>query len=255
VERFLKNPKHPVLGEVKYFTAWNEPNIQNVDPKTGEHVQPTWNKPKQAGKYWRVLDGLCAPKVGNCYVAAGDFLDASMPNAYSPNGKGNAGSKYFQEYYGKEGMGHPTTAYRWAWHAYEDGEATYKRFRGRPKHWWTRFHNFLKAVNRVTEHAVHPHPDIWLTEQGVLFEVNSTRASLSAGKTNNEGPGKEIIKAYVDHGTSQLTRQSKQITRFYYYSSRGAPAFDSGLLEAEGSPRGKAVNAPRGIYNVYKLKP
>jgi hypothetical protein len=64
-------------------------------------------------------------------VAAGDFLDAEMPNA---NDLKRSGGKYFHEYY--VGMGHPITAHRWAWHAYADGERVWAAYHNRnPGEW------------------------------------------------------------------------------------------------------------------------
>jgi hypothetical protein len=69
------------------------------------------------------------------------------------------------------------------------------------------------------------------------------------------------MNAYVKH-RGQLTNQP-QITRFFYYSMRGAPGFDSGLLEAaelppelpKGFQKPKTgVSQPREIYRLYKQK-
>jgi hypothetical protein len=69
------------------------------------------------------------------------------------------------------------------------------------------------------------------------------------------------MKAYVDHGKTQLTAKSTQITRFFYYSSRGDRGFDSGLLEAMSLPVGaekkrklRTPSTPREIYKYYKEK-
>lgn len=242
VDKFLAAP---VLNEVKNFTALNEPN------RTGT---PTAKKGKLAGEYWQALDGLCNPKLNKCYVAAGDFLDSNMANAFNPTLKGkkpNPAYNYFQEYL--KGMNHPTTGYRWAWHAYTDGENTYRDFRGgSPKRWWARFHKFQEAINWVAKNAKYQPPEIWLTEQGVVYERGG--GNTFVGKTHNAAPGDEVLNAYVNHGTSQLTRQTKQITRFYYYETRGAKGFDSGLLEAEPPLRGKTASSTRSIYGIYKKK-
>jgi YD repeat-containing protein len=242
VERFLNNPKHPILGQVKNFTPWNEPN---------HATQPTATKAERAGEYWRALTGLCQPKA-QCFVAAGDFSDVEMPVANSPS---TASGKYFAAYV--RGMGHPLTAGRWAWHAYKDGAKTQSNgLKGHPREWWKRFRNFLAAVNKSSKRAPHPFPAIWLSEQGVQFAVNnkSEEPFLRSGAAEN------IMNAYVSHGRTQLTRQSEhqQIQRFYYYSTRGEPKFDSGLLEAEFLPpkqeRRHPQSQPRTIYNIYKRK-
>jgi YD repeat-containing protein len=259
VEDFLKRP---VLNAVKHFTAWNEPNNEGLNPlNKSEHVEPTWNEPDLAGRYWRVLDYRCEPKVSNCQVAAGDFLDSSMRNAYNKEVyvrkdkkyESNKGYQYFQSYL--HGMGHPPTAYRWSWHAYQDGKENQEgKLRGHPKHWWPYFHNFLKAVSRATEKGKHK-PDIWLSEQGVIYSFGTNDVKKAA---QSQGVADETMNSFVNRGGYQLTRQSGQITKFYYYSMRGARenegSFDSGLLEAAGSPYKKPVSSPRSIYPIYARK-
>jgi YD repeat-containing protein len=224
------------LKEVKYFTAWNEPNNSQIagEPKAFE-----------AGRYWRVLDGLCAPSKHNCQVAAGEFVDFEMADANDPASKGG---KYFTQYY--EGMGHPTTAYRWAWHAYRDGEDTYK-LRGTPSKWWKRFKNFHNAINKITKNSHKP--DIWLTEQGVIYSAKGH----ATGALKNGNIGSSILKAYVEDGESQLTRQSHQIMRFFYYQMRGtslaSKLWDSGLLCPLSQPHCSA-NSPRKSYYIYQKK-
>lgn len=225
------------LKEVNYFTAWNEPNNTKI---AGEPSAPL------AGRYWRVLDGLCSAKrPTKCQVAAGEFIDYSMPDANDKNM--SKGGRYFEEYY--LAMGHPPTAYRWAWHAYGDGEATYK-LRASPEKWWTRFKNFRNAINRVTK-GTHK-SDIWLTEQGVLYTQNGEpKATLK-----NAGMANSIMHAYVEDGANQLTRQSRQIQRFFYYQMRGEPpkkgvkTWDSSLL----LPTGALPPHTRSIYGIYHAK-
>jgi YD repeat-containing protein len=224
------------LKEVKYFTAWNEPNNNKI---AGEP------KGQLAGEYWRIFDGLCAPSKHNCEVAAGEFIDSAMPDANDAKSKGGL---YFAEYY--KGMGHPTTAYRWAWHAYSDGESAYA-LHATPEKWWTRFKNFHNAIDRITKQSHKP--DIWLTEQGVIF--NALGHTQPTHK--NGGIATAIMHAYVEDGTHQLTRQSKQIMRFFYYQVRGtsvaAKIWDSGLLCPLSEPKCPA-NFPRKIYSIYKNK-
>jgi hypothetical protein len=164
-----------------------------------------------------------------------------MPDA---NDEGSVGGKYFAEYF--NGMGHPTTAYRWAWHSYSDGEETYE-LAGSPSKWWKRFHNFHNAIDRVTK-TTHK-PDIWLTEQGAIYSALDKKD----GPFHNGHVATEIMHAYVEDGINQLTRQSKQITRFFYYQMRGTPLgagnWDSGLLYPTGSPP-----RPRPMYYIYEKK-
>lgn len=54
--------------------------------------------------------------------------------------------------------------------------------------------------------------------------------------------------------------EKTQISRFFYYSTRGAPGFDSGLLEPATVPAGAKPkrkirpNHPRSIYGIYAKK-
>jgi len=166
-------------------------------------------------------------------------------------------------------MGKAPKAYRWSWHSYQEAEDTFRKlkYRNHPKEWWKPFHLFEKAVDRVMEHAKYKYPNIWLSEQGV--EYNRSKefehySELPAAWTHR-GASVYIMRALVEHGSQQLTRQlnpvlkaGSQVARFFYYSSRGAPGFDSGLLEAEKLPVSKTskkelrhkygVNHPRAIY-------
>lgn len=110
-----------------------------------------------------------------------------------------------------------------------------------PSKWWNSFKNFVQAINRTTG-AMHKLPEIWLTEQGVLYEEGSKEKPAGG----NGNIAQDTMRAYVEDGEHQLTRESKQINRFFYYEMRGAHVFDSGLLSLAGSPR--------AIYGIYKKK-
>ena len=248
VEKFLTTGD---LAEVKQYTAWNEPNNTAPSKSNGaERAEPTWDHAEWAGEYWRRLQALCEKH--GCRVAAGDFIDGSMPNAdkyeyYNPETKKNEVT-YFWKYV--RGMGHPETAAIWAWHAYHDGKETQKEYKGHPNKWWPRFHSFVKAINRVGK--ANYKPDIWLTEQGVVYAYGKSEVQ-PAGR--HQGIADAIMAAYVHDGRHQLTLQNGQIMRFYYYDMRGARnnagAQDSGLLEAQEKPYGKEPSTPRSIYGIY----
>jgi YD repeat-containing protein len=282
VERFLKPiPAHAELAEVRYFTALNEPNNrQEVGTTDHTHAKPTWDYTGEAypggpsgarvaGEYWRALHDLCngatrkAEKRPECYVAAGDFLDANMVDAWKEklsNKSANHEFTYFHEYI--RGMGSIEKAYRWAWHAYEEGEKTLSPTqKHNPGKWWASFKYFQKAVDwamRNDKCVTCRKPNIWLTEQGVVFFKNELESQYEVWHV--PAKAEQVLNAYVKHGKSQLTRVSSQISRFFYYSMRGAPGFDSGLLEAAELPpkaterRSKraAPSTPREIYRIYK---
>lgn len=129
-------------------------------------------------------------------------------------------------------MGHAQTAAFWAWHAYNDGQQAGGRLWAHPNEWWARFKQYMAAVIKATRN--HPYtgpPRIWLTEQGVIFNENGklTRAD------HNPTVARQIMRAYVNDGEHQLTRQSMsqaKIARFYYYQMRGEPD-QGGEVEVE----------------------
>ena len=196
-------------------------------------------------------------------MAAGDFLDADMPDALHKkrNGVVSKGAKYFQEY--TEGMGAVQKSYRWAWHAYEEGAETAGHgMVNRPKSWWRAFKLFKEAIAKKTHSSPCVPcrtPNVWLDEQGVVFFNKGVEENV----WHESKLAEEVMRAYVQHGSGQLTRQP-QVTRFFYYSTRGAQAFDSGLLEApqaelsakekKARPMRPAENTPREIYRIYKEK-
>jgi hypothetical protein len=222
---------YPVLKEINRFTAWNEPN---------NPVQPTaaTSHAEEAGEYWREFDELCKPEKYKCRVAAGDFLDSNMINAKNAR---SIGGEYIRNYI--KGMNH--RAAQWAWHAYSDGRQTVTKYLGKPSEWWGRFKLFREEIDKASK----AHPDIWLSEQGVVF---SNKGEWQPA--HNDDNGLKIMHAFVaerNHPADQLTRVSRQIVSFFYYQVRGEVKStknqDSGLLDPEHSK-------PRRIYYVYREK-
>jgi YD repeat-containing protein len=281
VERFLKPRKHPTLGEVHNFEALNEPNLRGMAPNGTEHVKPTWSRTQKehpayasgpggarlAGEYWRALNGLCSTEVRKaegkpeCFVAAGDFLDTEMPEAKH--------SVYFSEY--KGGMGKTKGAWRWGWHAYRDGEVTQiepiltkEGEKNQLSRWWGRFKSYQAAVDEFMHKAKYKEPDIWLTEQGVVFfrKAAETQAKPWRNKRIAEGIMNAYVKAERQLTTAHASGRKIQIRAFFYYALLGAPKFDSGLLEAETLPSGEGIfkrpflapKEPRENFRIYKQK-
>jgi YD repeat-containing protein len=256
VKQFLEET---TLKEVIYFTPWNEPNF----PAPGKPAA------KEAGRYWRELDYLCNPQgplKRSCQVAAGEFADTPMPDA---NDEQSVGGRYFHEY--KLGMGHPRTAFRWAWHSYSDGQETAGRKLGKPGSWWQRFKHFMEAIDKATP----VNHEVWLTEQGVIYNEQGTfRRPLLHGRGDGGTAAKRIIRAYVEDGRYGLTHQGTKLShikRFFYYEMRGEPDqqgepevapnvrrkfWDSGLLFPPGTYPGNnsEPTTPRHIYYIYKQK-
>jgi hypothetical protein len=114
---------------------------------------------------------------------------------------------------------------------------------------------YVKAVDREAEHSKYTAPNIWLSEQGVVFFIEKHPKAAWI----HDGVGPEILNAYVEHGATQLTRANGQINRFFYCESRGDPGFDSGLPEPEEYPasvkhRKPTPDRPRHIYRIYAKK-
>jgi YD repeat-containing protein len=253
MKAFFERPK---LAEVKSFMAWNEPNHPDQPTDTTGTLEKRGGA-YHAGQFWRVLDDICVTRKPECSVAAGEFSDLYMANAEH--------SKYFWEYV--EGTGRPTTLNRWAWHSYKDGVTTQKaELSHSPQKWWGRFKHFRNAIDHAMKNSTCVkcrRPNIWLTEQGVTFFEHGVAKSVTTKRKGHpeklwEHPtiAENIMRAYVA-SKNHLSRQ-EQVTRFFYYSLRGAPGFDSGLLEATELPEGRklkrAVSAPREIYRIYQQK-
>jgi len=274
VAKFLKpSAKHAILAEVTNFAALNEPDNAKTN-EASEHIKPTYSEKltseqekrgekssgaELAGQYWRALSYLCskavreAEKKKPCAVSAGEFLDEYMRDPYNAKGKNN-GYAYLKAYV--HGMGHPLTATRWAWHAYRDGANVITLDHGgSPKQWWSAFHYYEKAIDEIEKYGIDTKPNILLTEQGVefFFANKENESKVWANRAAAEGD----MNAYVK-SPNQLTDQGHQISKFFYYSMRGAPNFDSGLLEAEQLPEGfkgeLPTNAERPIYRIFKQK-
>jgi YD repeat-containing protein len=265
------------------YTAWNEPdNPGFVVGSTTEHVEPTVEDPTLAGEYWNKLSYLCRhPEGYDCNVAAGDFLDAGLPDVWykkvrkgKKKGKPNPYYKWFGEYL--KGMGEPHKASFWAWHPYEDGRDTWKEFDNERQHqWWSRFKYFAKRVEDL-----NPNADIWITEAGAVLKEPGTRYSEAIEKkkalernAKGEADAVEIANAYVGDGRYQLTNIYAKTTMFLYYQMRAHgktrelkpgesedfEEWDSGLLEDEPAKGEetyfrKPVSAPRPVYGVYYKK-
>ena len=249
------------FGElIKSYTAWDEPDNEGKVPNDeGEYVEPTWKEPKVAGEYWAVLNEFC-DKLSKyaCKVAAGDFLDARLPNVFNEYLKNKKTHKselnphwvWMQHYLA--GMEHPRTTAYWAWHAYEDDELTETPWHlSHPEEDWKFFHKFEAMVKFYT-----PKANIWLTEQGVVY-TEPGRVNL-AGRSG-ENTADAMMRFFVHRKKLQLTRQSGMIKYFYYYEMLGEQkAFDSGLLEAPAVAgktfRKRPELSPRGIFPIYERR-
>jgi hypothetical protein len=120
------------------------------------------------------------------------------------------------------------------------------------------------------------HPNVWLTEQGVVFFEGNVAKKVKITHRTKTHPAKEVaiwsskklaegvMNAYVKyqdvwHRAVALTHRG-QVALFLYYSTLGEPSkFDSGLLETrEALPEKRKPKAgplqPREIYRIYRQK-
>jgi hypothetical protein len=155
-----------------------------------EHIAPPIVSIRQDGGN----RDICVTR--KCYVAAGDFLDTELRDAYDRyyQGKETRVYKWLHEYL--RGMKHPQTAAAWAWHAYSDGaDTTTKYHNGSPHEWWKRFLKFRERVRVVSKNGPNHHADIWLTEQGVVY----SQKGIPTPAGESEGIADDIMNAYVNH--------------------------------------------------------
>jgi uncharacterized phage-associated protein len=126
----------------------------------------------------------------------------------------------------------------------------------------TRAMNTFSSTSKAwARHRRHT-PNIWLSEQGGEYFLQEEPHEA----WKHAGAAPDIMRAFVEHGSQRLTRQlnpvtkKTQISRFFYYSTRGAPGFDSGLLEPATLPKRVVPkhplrpSHPRSIYGIYAKK-
>ncbi|MCP9492060.1 MAG: hypothetical protein MSC31_19615, partial [Solirubrobacteraceae bacterium MAG38_C4-C5] len=228
----------PVLGQVKEFTAWNEPNNSYFQP-TDENPDEDDRKVSiqdatfdnsdavKAGTYWYDFWTLCQDEpVGyNCTVAAGDFLDSEMGDVADDS---TLGYRYYRKYV--KGMNNNLPE-RWAWHAYSDSEFTLAY--PDPSDWWRKFRSFARRTSFVGDDERSPF--IWLTEQGAVRQDGDGETRIGDGDLDTVGQRAKLVTNRMTRASdSGLFSTSSRILRFYYYQMRGdfsgTKSFDSGLL-------------------------
>lgn len=238
--------------EIRDFTSWNEPNNIGYQPTAKLEFA------ELAGQYWFAFGRTCAAKGRTCNIAAGDFLDADMPNANGKRSDGTPsfGKAYFDAY--RRGMVYQPCV--WAFHPYQDGQRTLG-ISGRDDR-WGRLRNFRIATQSSadnqndqrfcgsSESLSRRSPSVWISEVGALLEqvVNGQKTV-----DNTAAEQLEIMRKLV----SEVPEESERIKRFYYYHWHGDAGFDAGLLYrnfcsgCSGRPGWDAYRA-RPIYDVYR---
>lgn len=209
---------------VRVFTAWNEPNLKDIQPTAGTASDLTKSGAYAAGRYWRAANSLCE-RGRRCLVAAGDFLDdASFNQTYR--------SQYFK------GMGSPNRVGVWAYHPY--GAIKY----GPTSKQGDRLTRFL-ASDLTTG------SQIWLTEAGAFANQGSGDDASKLAEQSSD------LSRFLNSANSQF--KNAKVKRFYYYEWYGAKGFDTALVgngaQPSGTPGASGATAPiRPVYCIYKIK-
>lgn len=244
VEAFMNASDLGGMGRVRWYSAWNEPNLKGTQPtagpvKSSDTALTVYNSGAyRAGRYWRKVFDLCQTR--HCGVLAGEFIDASMGN---PAKRNSAGGHYFTQY--RKGMGRPPKI--WSWHAYRGASKRIDPGTPVSARWKT-----LKAFrNRTASSANVP---IWLSEQGARVRFDDGPVLYPP----KSGPG-ELLRNLLN----ESPEQSPRIKRFYYYQFKGNPKYDAGLVspdstQAKVNPRVGMTNPMEpdldNQYSVFKDK-
>ncbi len=159
--------------------------------------QPTRKNPARAANFYVKLAQTCA---GRCRVAAGDFIDGPSKRLTS----------YVTRYV--KTLGHMRVG-RFSWHPYSDAQRS-------PN--FPRLRSYVQFVHRYD-----PSANIWVTEVGAFHD-------FPAGGIHNSDAAQGQITQKIVTGIPAVDRK---IDRLFYYSLKGAPVFDTGLLALDGTPR------------------
>ncbi len=210
---------------VRLYTAWNEMNFKG---------QPTSRDPARAARLFLNLAGQCDQAA--CTVAAGSFLEEDKLTRSTLGYPLAAGSL-------AETPGAPKRTYldvfrstvvaqrrpsAWAIHAYRTGN-------------YLNTTELRRFVQRTQDNTAAPlnsaGPNVWLTEQGGLYRLNSQTYRAPNNRNSVAGRGVRALRFLVgnpDSNNQGVFRTFPRITRFYLYNWRGASDFDSGLLTRDG---------------------
>jgi hypothetical protein len=183
------------------FGAWNEEN---------NATQPTYNNPKRAGQFFTAMYGVVKKSCASCNVVALDVLDQSGVQ------------KYITRFYSSLSKTSRSRAKLVGIHNYGDVNRVRKP---------------LTASMISTTHKYNKTAKFWFTETGGLvsfgpsFTCSESRAALKLKQvfkiaTKYKSQGVQRIYLYNWFGTTSATG-----------STDCNPAFDAGLVNADGSTR------------------
>jgi hypothetical protein len=188
---------------VREFGAWNEVNHAS---------EPTWNHPKRAAQYFRLMRKLVIPRCHGCKVVGLDLLDQRGVTRYVRRFVRGLGRAYARRHLDVVGV-----------HNYSD--VNRHRTRG--------LREIMRAVRRYT----HKRPHFWLTETGGIVKLGHS------WKCNARRAARRLGYLFTT-----MRRYRHHLQRVYLYNWTGAGCharFDAGLTNRRGKPR-------KGYYVVKR---
>jgi hypothetical protein len=183
------------------FGAWNEEN---------NATQPTYNNPKRAAQFFTALYGVVKPKCSACNVIALDVLDQSGVQ------------KYVTRFYAALSKTGKSRAKLVGIHNYGDVN---------------RIRKPLTASIISTTHKYNKTAKFWFTETGGLvsfgtaFTCSESRAALKLKQVFT------LAKKYKSQGVQRIYLYNWFGTTAATGTTDCNPAFDAGLVNADGSIR------------------
>lgn len=188
---------------VREFGSWNEVNHAS---------EPTWNRPKRAALYFRLMRRLVLPRCRTCKVVGLDVLDQRGVTRYVRRFVRGLGRRYARRYLTVVGV-----------HNYSD--INRRRTKG--------LREIMRAVRRYTGRR----PNFWLTETGGIVKLGRS------WKCNARRAARRLNYLF-----NTMRRYRRQLQRVYLYNWTGAGCrarFDAGLTNPRGKPR-------KGYYVVKR---
>jgi hypothetical protein len=230
---------------VKYYSAWNEPNLATQPTSWAQNKQPYDGRltgPAQAGRYWVALNSLCQPPA--CLPAAAEFTDGD-PYLFK---KSRTRASFWTEYLKGHGTKRPKY---WAFHPYwtghEAGHNPPPRNAADNERVYKRLHGFITRARGRNSTA-----EIWFTEQGARWHLLAPNfAPRTDFGTATDPQADATANNIMTALTGEIASYNSRIKMFLAYQmvSHAGEKWDSGLLRATSSGW-----QPRTMWHTYKAK-